>query len=38
MVAGDYAWVLSNLRRIDRPFPVKGQLNFYKVAVPADAV
>jgi hypothetical protein len=32
---GAYAWVLHDVKRI-RPFPVRGRLGLYEVAVPED--
>ncbi len=33
---GAWAWELRNVRPI-KPFPVKGQLSFYEVALPANS-
>lgn len=30
---GAFAWILSNVRPIEKPFPVKGQLGIFEVTV-----
>jgi hypothetical protein len=31
---GAYAWLIRNVRKIDPPIPIKGQLNIYDIALP----
>jgi len=31
----EYAWVVSNVRRLN-PYPIKGQLGFFRIAPPLD--
>lgn len=33
---GYYSWVLENVRPIERPFPVRGQLGIFEVQIPEN--
>ncbi|KKL91162.1 hypothetical protein LCGC14_1897480 [marine sediment metagenome] len=33
---GAFAWVLANVRKIEKPYPVKGRLGLYETRKPVD--
>lgn len=35
---GAYAWLIRNVRKIDPPIPVKGQLNIFNLELPDSAI